>query len=430
MNERSVVNSRPSILWCCLLVLIAWATVPVRAAELKWFKGNLHTHTLWSDGDDYPEMVVAWYREHGYDFLSLSDHNVLLAGERWISTTANKGKAVAFNKYLDRYGTNWVVLRAGAGEQQVRLRTLEEFRGKFERPGEFLLIPAEEITDQFKASPVHLIASNLRDLITPRHGSNVTDTIQRDVNAVLEQRKQTGQAMIAHINHPNFEWGITAEDMVAVVGDRFFEVYNGHSGVRNYGDKTHASTERMWDILLTRRAAELGLEPIWGTAVDDSHGYHTWGLGKVNPGRGWVMVHAAQLTPTAIVEAMERGDFYASSGVRIKELQRTPKALRVTMESEPGVKYTTQFIGTRKGCDLKGEPVRDEAGKVLPVTLRYSDEMGKVLAEVDGDSASYTLKGDEIYVRAKVISSRLKENPYAAGDHEMAWVQPVLTGIK
>src|SRR5207248_5112732 len=38
-------------------------TSHVLAAEgtLRWFKGNVHTHTLWSDGDDYPEMVALWF---------------------------------------------------------------------------------------------------------------------------------------------------------------------------------------------------------------------------------------------------------------------------------------------------------------------------------------------------------------------------------
>ena len=26
--------------------------------ETRWWKGNLHTHSLWSDGDDYPETIV------------------------------------------------------------------------------------------------------------------------------------------------------------------------------------------------------------------------------------------------------------------------------------------------------------------------------------------------------------------------------------
>ena len=44
-------------------------------ADLNWYKGNLHTHTTKSDGDADPEIVVEWYKKHGYDFLVLSDHN-------------------------------------------------------------------------------------------------------------------------------------------------------------------------------------------------------------------------------------------------------------------------------------------------------------------------------------------------------------------
>ena len=267
-------------------------------------------------------------------------------------------------------------------------------------------------------------------MIPPQKGNSIAEVLQNNINAVLEQRKRTGQPMFPHINHPNFQWALTAEDLVALQRDRFFEVFNGHSGVRNYGDKTHASMERIWDILLTRRAVELGLEPIWGTAVDDSHDYHEFRIGQTNPGRGWVMVRAPELTPAAIIQAMEHGDFYATSGVRLRDIKSGPKELRVEIEPEAGVTFTTQFIGSRRGCDLKSEPVRDEQGKELPVTRRYSEEIGDLLTEVKGNLAIYPLKGDEIYVRARVISSKLKDNPYATGDFEMAWVQPLVTGVK
>src|SRR5713101_7031379 len=57
--------------------------------QFKWYRGNIHTHTLWSDGDDYPEMVALWYKDHGYDFLSFSDHNTVMDHERWIDVHKN-----------------------------------------------------------------------------------------------------------------------------------------------------------------------------------------------------------------------------------------------------------------------------------------------------------------------------------------------------
>ena len=44
---------------CLALTLI---TLTAHAEEARWWKGNLHTHSLWSDGDDYPEMIADWYR--------------------------------------------------------------------------------------------------------------------------------------------------------------------------------------------------------------------------------------------------------------------------------------------------------------------------------------------------------------------------------
>ena len=66
-------------------LLIYLSCLSASAQTLRWWKGNLHTHTLWSDGDDFPEMIAESYRQRGYHFLALSDHNLLSRGERWMS---------------------------------------------------------------------------------------------------------------------------------------------------------------------------------------------------------------------------------------------------------------------------------------------------------------------------------------------------------
>src|SRR6185369_11191384 len=121
----------------------------------------------------------------------------------------------------------------------------------------------------------------------------------------------------------------------------------------------------------------------------------------------------------------EKGDFYASSGVVLNDIRRTREELCIEIQAESGITYTTQFIGTRKGYDPASEPVM-ENGKPLATTRRYSKDIGMVLAEVKGATPCYKMKGDEIYVRAKVISSKPKENPMEPNDVETAWVQPVV----
>ncbi len=42
----------------------------------NWYKGNLHLHTSASDGTYTAEAHIRGYREMGYDFLAITDHNI------------------------------------------------------------------------------------------------------------------------------------------------------------------------------------------------------------------------------------------------------------------------------------------------------------------------------------------------------------------
>ncbi len=429
MNYSTQLPLFRAIRFTALVLLVSLLPAALRAADEpapRWWKGNLHTHSLWSDGNDYPEQIIRWYEESGYQFLALSDHNVFQEGQRWIDATNNAGGALAVEKYVEEFGTNWVEFRTTNGKREVRLKPLSEFRSLFERPGEFLLIPGLEVTDQYLSFPVHMNLTNGRDIIEPQGGDSVFHVMQNNMDAAIAQRERTGQAMLLHLNHPNFGWGITTEELMRVSGERFFEVYNGHPAVRNEGDPFHPGTERMWDIILTWRLAILGMEPMFGLAVDDSHEYHTFAEGKSNSGRGWIMVRSRFLTPEYLISAMEAGDFYASSGVILEDIGAAQDSLSVTVRAEPGVTYTIQFIGTRKGFDRVSTPLTTSDGVELRLSHRYSSDVGEILKEVSGPQANYSFKGNEIYVRAKVTSSKLKFNPYVTDEVESAWTQPVI----
>jgi hypothetical protein len=179
----------------------------------------------------------------------------------------------------------------------------------------------------------------------------------------------------------------------------------------------------IYDAVLTRRLAELNLPIIYGTATDDAHSFTTEGAGGAHPGRGWVMVRAQYLTPERILKAMQKGDFYASTGVVLKDVKSDSNTLSIEIQPKLGVTYRTQFIGTLAGYDTKTSPRSPDPKADL--TLKYSDEVGKVLSQQTGTKASYKLTGKELYVRAKVISSAKQSNPSVEGDVRMAWVQPV-----
>ena len=403
--------------------------LPLTAAPPQYWKGNLHTHSLWSDGDDFPEMIADWYKRNGYHFLALTEHNVIAEGEKWAPADNNATRKTAMKKYAARFGPRWVETRTKDGKEQVRLKPLTEFAPLLNEAGKFLMIAGEEITHAYAKRPIHMNAVNLRDTIKPIDGKDAIETIGVNLRQVDDQRQKVGRVMVAFLNHPNFGWGVRGEELLMVPELRYFEVFNGHPGVRNYGDAEHASTERVWDITLALRLGKYEQPIVYGMATDDSHAYHEIGLGKTNPGRGWVMVKAPHLSPEAVVKGIEAGDFYCSSGVLFDEIVSDGKQLKVAIRTEPGVTYKTEFVATMKGANLDPLPPKlDKNGKPLDVTRTYSADIGKVVATSTAATTTYTFTGNELYVRAKVTSSKPHPNPYAKGDTEVAWTQPAVPG--
>lgn len=373
--------------------------------EPRWWRGNTHTHTLWSDGDGAPELSADLYKSRGYHFLVLSDHNITQSGEKWVKLGEGKGSAspASVEALVAKFGKEAVELRERDGVREMRLKTMDELRKRFEGPA-FILIPGEEISDSIgpKKLPLHHNSLNHAQVIKPTGGETMREAMAKTVAAVEEESKRTGKPMLVHLNHPNFHWAVTADDLAHVLGERFFEVYNGHRGVRNYGDGAHVGTEAIWDYANALRRSKLDGEVLYGLATDDVHNYHKENA-TANAFRGWIWVRADALTPEAIVAAMQAGDFYASSGVRLEEVARTPQGLSVRVAAEAGVGYVIKFVGTKAKAEVLGE----------------------VLQRTEGPSASYRFKGDELYVRAVVVSSRRHPNGYDPDDLESAWTQPV-----
>ncbi|MDG1050824.1 MAG: hypothetical protein P8M11_02485 [Planctomycetota bacterium] len=393
-------------------LLAACGAASPDAEQTRWLKGNTHTHTLWSDGDGAPEQVAAWYADNGYQFLVLSDHNTYQDHERWFPVAEDgvgRLKPSEVDALITRFGAQSVDLRGEPGDREMRLRTLDELKAQVEvtptgGAGGFLLLPGEEVTSSFQGKPVHINAVNTDGVLPALERASIVELMTDTMRSIEEAGAASGRPVFGHLNHPNFGWGVTWEEVAAVKEDRFFEVYNGHRSTRNEGDSEHPSTEDLWDRALARRLGELGGLPLlYGVATDDAH--HYYGNLTSPTGRGWVMVRATSLDRDAVTEAMNRGDFYASSGVTLKDLEVSDEAYRLEVEADEGVTYRIRFIGTRQLDGALGT-------------------VGEELAATDGPAAEYRFKGDELYVRAQVTSSRLHPKPYLEGDREMAWTQP------
>ena len=165
----------------------------------RWWRGNLHMHTYWSDGRAFPEQAVDLYKNRlGYDFLALSEHNVFAddAGH-WKPVLEKEGKwpPDVTKPYFDAYrasasGKEAPTRTASDGRAEVRLRTYDEVRNMFEEPGRFLLMPGVEITQETDGINVHLNYVNLPAVVpaVKGHGARTvpiySDDIGRTVRSV------------------------------------------------------------------------------------------------------------------------------------------------------------------------------------------------------------------------------------------------------
>ena len=382
-------------------LFVAFLAATPTQAQKSWYKGNLHTHSYWSDGDEFPERIMDWYKSRGYHFLALSDHNVLAEGEKWVTIRNKPLYRQAFEQYLKQYGNKWVEYKNDTSGLKVKLKTYSEYQPLFEEPGRFLIIPSEEITDKFEDKHVHLNATNVQQLIQPQGGGSIAEVLQNNINAVLKQKQESGAPMLVHVNHPNFYYSVSLSDMIHLQGERFFEVFNGHPLVHNFGDSLHIGTEEMWDLINIAYLRQ-GKPLIYGLATDDSHNYHETGRTFSNAGRGWIVVRANALTVGALIGAMEQGQFYASTGIELRRLRFRNNKLTVKVKQEPGVKYQISFIGCGVG-----------------------DTETHILKEHSGASASFKLDPDILFVRAKIMSDKLHSNPIETAVYEMGWTQPV-----
>jgi hypothetical protein len=243
---------------------------------------------------------------------------------------------------------------------------------------DILLIPGEEVTDRLPKKPLHVNAIGIETAIKPQGGENPVGVMQRNVAAV---RKAGG---IAQINHPNFGWALGVDELLKIEGATLLEIASGHPYVNMQGPP---SVEAMWDRLLTSG------KRIWAVAVDDSHHLkRPWDTDVALPGKAWIMVRGEKRDAVAILAAIRRGDFYASTGVELLEYTVDEKSMSVTVREKNLAHYVIQFIGAN----------------------------GRVLQESQGLVARFALDAKEPYVRAKVIDS----------NGRMAWCQPVFAEQK
>ncbi len=326
------------------------------------YKGQLHCHTNNSDGADSPATVVEKYVAAGYDFMTITDHNVItpnpnIEGIVWLG-----------DSYEDTHNSS--------GYQHMNV---------------------------FNADAVYGITSMYQSTNTP--------------TTIVNHFVKGGNSIVSY-NHPEYPpvyaSDVTLENLP--VGISFVEVFNGTiqtllgsvattdelpteayygdmydciSDGKRYVNNSITYASPSWQAKTAEQYPEGNLDrgfrimldhrhKVFCNAVDDYH------RGDNMFNRGWMMVYANSKTKESIWNALLNGCSYASAGVVLTDLN--VKDGVISLQIENGENATTTFYG----------------------------ENNTVLATVTGSSASYQIQGAEKYVRAMVQIGRFK-----------AWTQPV-----
>jgi hypothetical protein len=227
------------------------------------YKANLHCHSTLSDGKFTPEELKEGYKKAGYSVLAYSDHNVLvphidLKDECFIPITATE---IDMTEPSD----NWLVART----YHFNFFSKDENRREF--------IPVKRAYS----------AKVANDMI----------------------KRARAEGFLAQYNHPRWSLQLP-EDYLPLEELSMFEIYNTgceKEMINGYGDVEY-------EIML--RAGKT-LAP---SATDDNHN----GCGDFNSPYndsfgGFTMLCMNKLEYAAVLDTIEKGNIYASTGPVIKE---------------------------------------------------------------------------------------------------------------
>jgi hypothetical protein len=282
-----------------------------------WLKGSTHVHARASGDSSEPvDNVIAWYEDHGYDFIVLTDHNRVSELDDTRDTTGEPtlrdpraGLIVFSGIELTHNPVGCLPPGDPSGSCRIHVNLL----GPTARPSgriEWAERRSHARSDMYRAARV----------------------------------AQNALGGIAQINHPQWLWGMTPELLVELArrGTPLVEIANSAFATWNAGDATHPSTEALWDTALVEGVT------LWGVASDDAHDYR--GHGKYPPGGGWVVVRARR-EPRAILAALSAGRFYASTGVVLARAEVERGDLVIAVDPLAPGRHTIDFIENGKRVD-------------------------------------------------------------------------------
>ena len=245
----------------------------------RFYKANLHCHTIHSDGRWTPEQVKAEYQKRGYSIVAYTDHR-------------------HYGWYPELMDDAFVPLAAYEGDLN------EPFR----KPGDFQRVRTYHI-NFYDTNPAE------------RGGFTAVQPPQRygdihSLNQFLFEMNEKG--FLACYNHPY--WSLqNYTDYKDLCGVFAMEIYNHGCEL----DGLYGYHPQAYDEML-RAGTRL-----FCVATDDNHDAYAPGDPRCDSFGGWTMLKLEKLDYASVIEGLRKGDFYCSTGPALEELYIQGNALHV-----------------------------------------------------------------------------------------------------
>ena len=310
----------------------------------SWYKANLHTHSTLSDGQYTPLEVRDLYRERGYSVLALTDHEILVP-----HNDLNEKDFLMLTSY----------------EAQVR--------GDLDLPGPMRRLshlnfyakdPEQRKMPFFNTEDVLAYSFKIDISHAEFYGPEIEKEYSVEgLNHLIELGREHG--FIVCWNHPT--WSMESADIYTHLKGLFgMEIYNTACAVTGY----EAYVPYIYDEML-RSGQRLSC-----VAADDMHERtHLYG--------GFTMISAPSLEYSQIINALEKGDFYASRGPQIHSFYVEDGMIHVECSPAKMIRITNSGRRSdRKSCvyaenGLVSSAVFPVMDTDLYIRLTVTDECGR-----------------------------------------------------
>lgn len=322
----------------------------------KFFKANLHCHSTFSDGKLTPEELKQAYKSHGYSVLAITDHEGIfdhsyLNEEDFLTIPGYEREINDTSQYSDRYG--WSSMRT----------THLCFYPKDKNNIRAVCFNPDFIHPKFRWMHDRALKAKVKYIGEPYVPVPTVECI----NHIIAEANKNG--FLVTFNHP--EWSQQPYEVFCQYQGMFgMEIYNTASergGFNEYNSK-------LYDMILRSG------HKICCIAADDNHNNRPLDSVYSDSFGGYVMIRAESLTHENIINALENGNFYSSTGPEITVLYRKDDTVHIETSAAKKIR-----ILTGNGCArvvIAGDKLLTSADfKVDPIFLYFrievTDEKGE-----------------------------------------------------